>query len=175
MTTIEAIKARCEAATPGPWAADGYGDMIWAENPYGRGRMMLLNIRGWGHLTGKGCCRFTDERAAEIQNASAAFIAHAREDIPYLLERVAELEGQLSASQQETRAAVEDLHKMHSLCMDIGGCCPECGDQIDTLMDGACDFCKKSGVNCWVETPGDESKCAAFEWHGPQEAGEESG
>ena len=95
---------------------------------------------------------------------------------PYIISEAADLieslQAQLAASQQETRAAVEDLHKMHSLCMDIGGCCPECGDQIDTLMDGACDFCKKSGVNCWVETPGDESKCAAFEWRGEREVGE---
>ena len=68
----------------------------------------------------------------------------------------------------ERDAAVEDLHHMHTLCMDIGGCCPECGSQIDDLMDAACQFCKKSGLACWVDDPDNERRCAAFEWRGPQ-------
>lgn len=68
----------------------------------------------------------------------------------------------------ERDAAVEDLHRMHTLCMVIGGCCPECGSQIDNLMDTACGFCKGPEVSCWVDDPEDERRCAAFEWRGPQ-------
>lgn len=67
----------------------------------------------------------------------------------------------------EREAAVEDLHRMHTLCMDIGGCCPECGNQIDELMDAACSFCKGPGVSCWKDCPKDSRRCAAFEWRGP--------
>lgn len=74
----------------------------------------------------------------------------------------------LSRVEAERDAAVADLHSMHTLCMDIGGCCPECGSQIDELLDAACTFCKGSGVNCWENDPGNGNKCAAFEWRGAQ-------
>ena len=38
---------------------------------------------------------------------------------------------------EERDAVVKDLHNLHSLCMNIGGCCPECGAQIDELLDAA--------------------------------------
>lgn len=68
----------------------------------------------------------------------------------------------------ERDAAVEDLHRMHTICMDIGGSCPECGDQIDELLDAACGFCRNGGFGCWADSPEEESRCAAFEWRGPQ-------
>ena len=66
----------------------------------------------------------------------------------------------------ERDAAVADLHSMHTLCMDIGGCCPECGSQIDDLLDAACTFCKGAGVSCWENDLGNGNRCAAFEWRG---------
>lgn len=66
----------------------------------------------------------------------------------------------------ELGAAVRDLHSFHSLCMNIGGCCPECGAQIDELMDMACTFCAESGQGCWVESKNNESFCATFKWRG---------
>ena len=77
------------------------------------------------------------------------------------------LRKQLSESQRREQTAVEDMQLLHTLCMEIGGCCPECGCQIDELLDPACDVCKKSGMKgCWVKTPENESKCAGFDWCG---------
>lgn len=77
----------------------------------------------------------------------------------------------LSRVEAERDAAVADLHSMHTLCMDIGGCCPECGSQIDELLDAACTFCKGPGVSCWKNDLGNGNKCAAFEWRGAQGEG----
>lgn len=85
-----------------------------------------------------------------------------------LMDRAKLAEAALSRVGEERDAAVADLHSMHTLCTDIGGCCPECGSQIDELLDAACTFCRGTGVNCWKNDPGNENKCAAFEWRGAQ-------
>ena len=79
-----------------------------------------------------------------------------------------EQDAALSRVEAERDAEVADLHSMHTLCMDIGGCCPECGSQIDELLDAACTFCKGSVVSCWKNDLGNGNKCAAFEWRGAQ-------
>ena len=83
---IAEITARCEAATPGPWeTALDVGKKYYIAPPsYG--------VRDFCYLSG-GFDREQD----------ASFIAHAREDIPYLL-------SQLAASQRREQAAVEDLY-----------------------------------------------------------------
>lgn len=90
---LQEIQDRANAASPGEWRTDGYGNMIWAKNPYGKGEMQVADIRGWGHLTGRGCgaCGMEDESAAAIQDANGEFIAHARTDIPDLLEEIKRL------------------------------------------------------------------------------------
>lgn len=72
-------RAICDAATPGPWVSnEPYSPMVTAENPYGKGLMHIADIRGWGHLTGKGACALTDEKASEIQAANSEFIVSAK-------------------------------------------------------------------------------------------------
>ncbi|MFA7255978.1 MAG: hypothetical protein WC047_00170 [Kiritimatiellales bacterium] len=88
---IKEIRERCEVATPGPWVEDGYGDMIRSDNPYGCGSMRVADIRGWGHLTGKGACAMEDGPAMAIQHANAQFIASARQDVPALLHELERL------------------------------------------------------------------------------------
>lgn len=90
---LQEIKDRCEAATPGPWYVCPYTGWIQSENPYGKGEMHLADIRGWGHLTGKGqgACSMDDDEAYKIQKANAEFIAHARQDIPALLTYIDEV------------------------------------------------------------------------------------
>lgn len=44
--------------------------------------MRVADVRGWGHLTGGGACRFSETKAADIQVATAHLIAAA----PDLLE-----------------------------------------------------------------------------------------
>jgi len=67
-------------------------------------------------------------------------------------------------------AAKEDIHALNTLCLTEGGCCSCCGNQNDALMDAGCEFCKKSGVSCWVQDKENSERCAAFEWRGVQQA-----
>jgi len=65
---IERIEALCEAATPGPWESQPSGDLpdhkdIWSES---------------GHFVAGG----------NIDETDAAFIAHARQLLPLMLEVV---------------------------------------------------------------------------------------
>lgn len=96
----------------------------------------------------------------------AEIMARQQSDIRGLL-------NQLTDSQARERAAVEDMHQLHTLCMDIGGCCPECGNQVDELLEGACSFCSGGGVSCWVNDVGNGNRCAAFKWRGQQGEGVE--
>lgn len=65
--------------TPGEWYVDEIGMMVWAKNPYGLGDMLIANIRGHGHLTGKGACSMTDNAAEEIQLANAHMLAASKD------------------------------------------------------------------------------------------------
>ena len=75
MLDLDAIEARAEAATPGPWrqtaSRRGYRDVLQTPDTYA------------DRMIAKGC-----------PNADAAFIAHARTDVPAL---VAELRAARSA------------------------------------------------------------------------------
>jgi hypothetical protein len=82
-----AIRARAEAATPGPWARDLYEDGESGEGPLGvfpgaRGEWVESNnvIRPPSAEGDLG-----DDVATCDRNGDAEFIAHAREDIPRLL------------------------------------------------------------------------------------------
>ncbi len=80
-------RALCEAATPGPWeSSEPYSPMITAKDPYGHGMMHVADIRGWGHLTGKGSCDLPEGQACAIQEANSFFIAAARTGWPAALD-----------------------------------------------------------------------------------------
>lgn len=69
---IAEIEARCKAATPGPWyrpRGSGGRDVVWAGDYADEGEPDL---------------RLCTEESANPE-ADAAFIAHAREDVPRLL------------------------------------------------------------------------------------------
>ena len=71
---LAAIKARCAAATPGPW------------QPYIEGRD---HVSGSSFImTGEGAARGEDIELTGATEADYDFIAHARQDIPRLLEEV---------------------------------------------------------------------------------------
>ena len=80
MSRLDEIKARADAATEGPWVRDMHSpDMSGRSGWYIRGprklglRSMVLNSR--------------------MLPGDAEFIEHAREDVPWLVERVRELSG----------------------------------------------------------------------------------
>ena len=80
--TLAAIAARAEAATPGPWeVAD---DFLMAD----AGTVI-------SNQDEQGGPSWNDDDDAE-------FIAHAREDIPFLLALVTELQGQLADAREKT-------------------------------------------------------------------------
>ena len=75
MTRLDAIRNRAEAATPGPWGVDSSNGFIKAAEP----RVTLAHM--WD--------KFEEDFPNCVDNSD--FIAHARSDIPYLLELVQEL------------------------------------------------------------------------------------
>jgi len=73
--------------TPGPWLFDVATDLVFATDP--RGHFTVCEVRGWGHLIGKGhgALGLSDEEANRIFCANARLIAAA----PDLLEMLKEL------------------------------------------------------------------------------------
>ena len=121
---LRAVRERAELATPGPWA-------VWPGPEYvgggedlciGAGDTWLANVenrhcRKTAHHMGcheEGCrleedsdiCTFSDNITAE-QRATAAFIAHARQDIPKLLTEIDHLRGAIAAQDDRARQAGE--------------------------------------------------------------------
>ena len=142
---LEEIRARAEAATPGPWTHEEYGFGITAKE------RKLYFTYGCDSQT------FTD----------MDFVCHAREDIPALLAEVERLEqdllelneantvlhgawesqyAELAATQKQLEAAVEDMtHTAHN-CVSKD----ECG------------VVKLDHSYCF--------KCVAWKWRGAREA-----
>jgi hypothetical protein len=110
---LDQIRARVEAATKGPWN-------VWPGPEYvgggedmciGAGEQWLANmdhrvprcpqIMDDGHPDDDQCdiCSLDSPRISKEQDANAEFIAHARADVPWLLDRIAELEGALRAAE----------------------------------------------------------------------------
>jgi hypothetical protein len=72
---LREIRERCEAAAPGPWIAGG--DAVYTGVECGDSCTLH------GHFV------FADP---DVRLADVAFIAHAREDVPFLLACITELE-----------------------------------------------------------------------------------
>jgi hypothetical protein len=60
--------------------------MVTAQDPYGHGMMHIADIRGWGHLTGKGSCALSEGQACAIQEANSFLTAAARTALPAALD-----------------------------------------------------------------------------------------
>ena len=85
---LAAIRERAEAATPGPWEWQPPSDEEWpiADESLlspGTGKYVLV---GWGY----------DASGIEGETADREFIAHAREDIPALLDEIDRLNAKLA-------------------------------------------------------------------------------
>lgn len=122
MSRIDEIQARCDKATTGPWFAvesdDGHeirmGDYLASYNELRRGGLLSHHIIEYNHN-----CEYDDEieddhpanQQAEEANANAEFIAHAREDIPWLLSELARKDEEiemLTAQLEQYRQAEDD-------------------------------------------------------------------
>lgn len=122
---LAAIEARCNAATPGPWRVG-----------YATGRCTLPHVHGVGdcdyrvswwddeelhNITRdapvgaphgdavKVCGNYSVESGGVVYECDAAFIAHARTDIPALLARVRELEAALDEMTAHRNAIIQSL------------------------------------------------------------------
>lgn len=113
--TIRELRELEGKATPGPWEPDDSAAYVFAPES-----MMICQIRGWGHLTGKGhgALCLSDEEAIAIQKANQQLIARARNVLPALLDNIEALEARLAKAERERDAAVKDIYHM--------GGCPNC-------------------------------------------------
>ena len=100
---LDAIQARCEAATPGPWyASDGYES--WrvlsecSEDERGRPRIVFDDGSAYGEYGAK--CRIADRD----------FLMAARTDVPALLAYIDELESRTTYAAGETEWANRIAH-----------------------------------------------------------------
>lgn len=91
---LEAIAARCEAAATGPWLECGAGAGCPCGNVFGNGGEAYLCTMT---LVDEADPAYTDSQRVK----NAAFIAHARTDIPALLAEVKRLRNQLAEREGE--------------------------------------------------------------------------
>ena len=98
---VKEIEGRAEKAKPGPWT--------WELNGFSDDPKELQVDHGWSHqgpdLVSAGDAQVIvaaswghDADGLSIDRADAEFIAHAREDVPWLCERLRELARALSRS-----------------------------------------------------------------------------
>ncbi len=98
LADLEAIKRRCEAATPGPWVVNGM--------PHDR----HIATVGRHYITKPG-----REGSSARNEEVAAFIAHAREDVPALLEAVERLLSMLTDAQTEAEMQAAEAERLRKL------------------------------------------------------------
>lgn len=92
---VGGIRERCEGAVPGPWVLEDSGNSV---------KSYKIN----------GVCYGLSPRRTK----TAMFIAHAREDIPWLLAELSRLQGEVERVGRERDKAVSHLRAM--------GYCPSC-------------------------------------------------
>lgn len=126
---IAEIRARLEAATPGPWGYNSYSGVFgppdlcaaddgpdYPESP--RPTPGSPEDRGW--VAQRSAAYEADPRVCKVpalygdtaigrHAADAEFIAHAREDVPYLLARLDALAAEASDVARENEALIEEV------------------------------------------------------------------
>lgn len=85
---LSEIKARCEAASPGPWNMDLHSNEIMMEGYQSIAKPFSLHV------------------SLEQRDLNGFFIAHARTDIPLLLDEIDQLKAQVEAQQEWIDATV---------------------------------------------------------------------
>lgn len=107
MTRLEQIRARVDAATEGPW------EVVPAEDAY-----VSASVRAAGGtlMSFGGGSAYEESAGLEPSGEDLSFIAHARADVPWLLDRVAELEAALKHVEWEADPVYD-----HVLCRGCAG------------------------------------------------------
>lgn len=88
---LAAIETRCDAATRGPWLLDDSGDIYSAGGTYTK-----YDREGYLHTEWNGAICIVDSGVYPPWGDDAAFIAHAREDIPALIAEVRRLQAEIA-------------------------------------------------------------------------------
>ena len=117
MSTLDlaAIRERAEAATPGPWEWQPPSGEAWpiADESLlspGTGEYVLV---GWGY----------DASGIDGETADREFIAHAREDIPALLDEIDRLNAIIQRVREIEREMDEYSHRSGPCTgVNCGGC-----------------------------------------------------
>ncbi len=160
MNRIEEITARHEAATAGPWEVSPAGHIF--SDP----------LKPIAFVGGN------DNQA----DADAAFIAHARQDIPFLLDEIERLNAQLidyyhmsktidgqQNQNKRLRGIIEKLTARAEQAERERDAAVEDIHEIDRF-NGKCFRCKSwNGVRCKRGYSVNASFCNDWQWRGPQD------
>jgi hypothetical protein len=126
---ITEIEARANAATPGPWDVaeiDHKSGDVSVTAGTGDEEDLIITIN----------CEFSETLTGKDAVALGYFIAHTREDVPWLIQRVRELEAELKAAREKCselnrRCQENESHKVQERYRD------EVRDQWQGLLDDA--------------------------------------
>lgn len=121
------IRARVEAATPGPWKVDDLTGELGDEDKEWCGEVAVRegcseddcegHITADGEYTWVAGPAYNEAEGLYWNRADAAFVACAREDVPYLLQRIEELTEVVGRSVHE---AVHVNYALMGLCEEGG-------------------------------------------------------
>jgi len=136
----DAIRARCEAATSGPWEYDGMHNEI--QTPYSENGFWLICSEVRTHPSEKILDEF-----GHTYNPDFEFIANARQDIPALLDALDEAEAHAERVCTYIEFCEGDPHdddhcSWYCKCSECGNIeysepryCPGCGAKINKEVE----------------------------------------
>jgi len=125
--TLKAIRARADAATAGPW-------LFGAES----GQCFVYREQDSLEIPGLPNCDIYQDSVETIRNLS--FIAHARTDIPFLLDALATARAQAAAAQATIEYGGEQLRKQDAKVVELLGqltAAQERAERLVELLGGA--------------------------------------
>jgi hypothetical protein len=143
MTTPQALEAAARAATlhlaGHEIKADSFGGQIWGQSKKG-GDAHLLDIRGWGYLTGRGdgALGLSEDEGIEAQRAVQTYAVAAWNAVPSLLSDLAALAAEnekMADALAEAREFVDRYSDVQD--GDYGGVEPNEAMQIVHAIDQA--------------------------------------
>lgn len=119
---LAAMRARAEAATPGPWQTDDAQQHAWGVyDDNGDGVAVARDIQ-YDKASGS-------RYGVDLREADAIFIANAREDIPALLALVSRLEGDVERMREALGKAATDVLAERARQIAVEGWTPEHDDE----------------------------------------------